>query len=381
MHALAQRTVKPRAAAFHAWNSKIQQHRSVATLILLRHGQSTYNGPDARFTGWIDVPLTVHGRVQAVAAGQLLRSKGVRVDVAFTSQLQRAHETCELALASMAGGPDTTGIQRDWRLNERHYGAVQGLFKNDPSLLEKFTKPVVRAWRRSMDARPPPMEPSHEHWQPPPAPLTESLADCQARALECFQTIIAPALFDDLEEPTHQRTVLVVAHSNTIRSLMAAFDSVPADRVPHLHCPNSVPILYRFDPSTRQCVSHQLESAAGGSHARWLVSGENHRAVLQALQPGGLFARAFFDALDLNGDRVLTAEEITWGLRDLLQNKEKEPLDCVVVGLAKKIARELEHGSSSSIESLSLQEFERRAAEAYRGLERVDEKEANESII
>ena len=102
-----------------------------STLVLLRHGQSTWNGHDARFTGWCDVPLTVKGRVEAVAAGQLLRSRGFRaakVDVAFTSELQRAHETCELALASMAGHEQDTWsparIRRDARLNERHYALV-----------------------------------------------------------------------------------------------------------------------------------------------------------------------------------------------------------------------------------------------------------------
>ena len=113
-----------------------QQRRSVSTLILLRHGESIWNGPTARFTGWCDVPLTVRGRVEAVAAGQLMRSRGFkasRVCIAFASELQRSHETCELALASMAGHEQNTWcsdrIRRDWRLNERHYGAVQGRFK------------------------------------------------------------------------------------------------------------------------------------------------------------------------------------------------------------------------------------------------------------
>ena len=262
--------------------------RDVSTLILLRHGQSQWNNPNPRFTGWADVPLTVKGRVEAVAAGQLLRSRGLsaeRVDVAFTSQLQRAHETCELALASMAGPDQHTWssdrIRRLEGLNERHYGVVQGEFKNDPKIIEKYGEETLRAWRRGLHEKPPPLDENHPHWLPPPAPTTESLLDCQQRVVQAFHDSIAPALFDeeDLPTPAEQRTVLVVAHSNTIRSLMAAFDEVPEDLVPKLYVPNSVPILYRFTPETRMPVSTKLQSSAGGSHARWILSAENHREV------------------------------------------------------------------------------------------------------
>ena len=215
-----------------------------SNLFLLRHGQSVWNSEPARFTGWCDVPLTVKGRVEAVSVGQLLRSRGFRaanVDVAFTSELQRAHETCELALASMAGHEQDTWsserIRRDARLNERHYGAVQGLYKDDPELRAAYGDEEIRRWRRSMLARPPPLDETHPEWRPPPAPLTESLADCQRceackptshglhaavrlqalyrrdalppnpspplpaptlgrRVVECFEERIAPALFD-----------------------------------------------------------------------------------------------------------------------------------------------------------------------------------------
>ena len=157
-----------------------------SNLILLRHGQSVWNSEPSRFTGWCDVPLTVKGRVEAVSVGQLLRSRGFRaanVDVAFTSELQRAHETCELALASMAGHEQDTWsserIRRDVRLNERHYGAVQGLHKDNPALRAAHGEEMIRRWRRSMDARPPPLNEAHPEWRPSPAPTTESLADCQ----------------------------------------------------------------------------------------------------------------------------------------------------------------------------------------------------------
>ena len=160
------------------------QHRDISTLILLRHGTSEWNGAEARFSGWCDIPLTVRGRVEAVAAGQLLRARGFpaqRIDVAFASELQRAHETCELALASMAGHCQhtwsTDRIQRDRRLNERHYGALQGHFKDDPDLVAGFGIPKLREWKRSMHGTPPALDERHAHYQPPPAPLTESLAD------------------------------------------------------------------------------------------------------------------------------------------------------------------------------------------------------------
>ena len=356
-----------------------QQRRHVSTLILLRHGQSEWNGIQRRFTGWVDVPLTVQGRVQAVAAGQLLRARGYkasRVDVAFTSELQRAYETCELALASMAGPEQHTWnakrIRRDWRLNERHYGAVQGLAKNDPLLLREYGPTVVREWRRSMKARPPPLDETHEYWQPPPAPLTESLEDCQVRVLDCFHTSIAAALFEeDLPTPPDERAVVVVAHSNTIRALMADIDKVPIDLVPKLHVPNSVPILYHFDTSTRLPLSSKLQSAAGGSHARWLISAHNHHAVRNAIQPGGMLTRALFDALDADGDQTLTAVEIEHGLRELLKDEGGgDNLDCVVMAVAKKIARDL-----SPNESISLADFEKRATEAYQGLEDPEEEE------
>lgn len=346
--------------------------RAVSTLILLRHGQSMWNGSNARFTGWCDIPLTVRGRVEAVAAGQLLRGRGFKassVCVAFASELQRSHETCELALASMAGHEQETWsserIRRDWRLNERHYGCVQGLFKNDPQLAEKYGSDTLMEWRRSMHGKPPPMGESHEYYLPPPAPLTESLADCQTRVLSCFEDTIAPALFDEegLPIPPDDRTIIVVAHSNTIRSLIAYFDDVPEDLVTKIYVPNSVPILYRFERSTRKPVSNKLQSSHGGSHARWMLSAANHQVVRDAVSTGGILTRALFDAMDTNRDNGLCAQEIEQGIRDLMKDAGRTQSDCVVIGVAKKVARELGKG-----EYITFREFERRTAEAYQGL-------------
>jgi len=356
----------------------VSSRRNVSTLILLRHGQSQWNGPKARFTGWCDIPLTVRGRVEAVAAGQLMRSRGFKaskVCVAFASELQRSHETCELALASMAGHEQNTWspdrIRRDWRLNERHYGSVSGHYKNDPELAKQFGQEKLHFWRRSLHGKPPPMDESHEYYRPPPAPLTESLYDCQQRVLSCWEDSIAPALFDEdgLPIPPDDRTIIVVAHANTIRSLMAYMDKVPDDLVKDLYVPNSVPILYRFDrhQSKQQPISIKLESAKGvTSHARWMLSAENHGAVRNAVSKGGTLTRALFDAIateDFTAPTKLeiTGKELEAGVRQLM--KDTSVHDCVVMGVAKQIARDI-----GPNETINIQEFERRTQLAYSNL-------------
>jgi bisphosphoglycerate-dependent phosphoglycerate mutase family 1 len=254
-------------------------------------------------------------------------------------------------------------IRRDWRLNERHYGAVQGKFKNDPILRFEHGDETIRHWRRSMHGKPPAMDETHEYYQPPPAPLTESLADCQRRVLDCWEDAIAPALFDEegLPIPPDDRTIIVVAHANTIRSLMAHFDQVPEEDVSKLYVPNSVPILYRFERSTRQPVSIKLKSAYGGSHARWMLSAQNHSAVRKAISHGGTLTRALFDAMGATEDLRLSGAQLESGVRELM--KDNSESDCVVIGVAKQIAREI--GPNDIIH---IKEFERRAAQAYEGL-------------
>mmetsp|Transcript_64344 Transcript_64344/g.120663 ORF Transcript_64344/g.120663 Transcript_64344/m.120663 type:complete len:405 (+) Transcript_64344:108-1322(+) len=362
--------------------------RGVSTLILLRHGQSVWNGKDARFTGWCDVPLTVRGRVEAVAAGQLLRARGFtarKIDFAFTSRLIRAHETCELALASMAGPEQktwsTSRIKRFEHLNERHFGVLQGETKTDSNLYDRFGEETIRSWRRTFDGAPPPLDETHSHYLPPPAPKTESLADCQKRAMECFHQHISPVLFgeDAQVPPWSSRTVMVVAHSNTIRALMAAFDKVPAESVPLLHVPNSVPILYRFHTATREPISSILQGKAGGSHARWLLSPDNHSQVQEALQPGGMLTRALYDACsscsmaDVD-HHVLTVAELDAGLNSLLKasadgGNSSSGVDNAVVMVAKKVIRELQtSGNATGSTAIPLEEFERRASEVAEAL-------------
>jgi 2,3-bisphosphoglycerate-dependent phosphoglycerate mutase len=296
-----------------------------------------------------------------------MRSRGFeakKVCVAFASELQRSHETCELALASMAGPEQetwsSTRIRRDWRLNERHYGAVQGFYKNDPDLKGQYGENTLRHWRRSMNGKPPSMGKMHKYYQPPPAPQTESLADCQQRVVDCWENSIAPTLFeeDDLPHPPHQRTVLLVAHANTIRSLMAHFDNVPEDLVQNMYIPNSVPILYRFKTSTREPISVKLESNHGGSHARWMLGPENHHAIRTALNRGGTLTRALFDAMGPGRDLYISGSDLEVGVRELMKD-EGAPMDCVVMGVAKEICRNI-----APDERIHYKDFEKLAQEA-----------------
>ena len=333
----------------------------------------------SKFTGWCNVPLTVRGRVEAVAAGQLMRSRGFeakRVCIAFSSKLQRAVETTELALASMAG-PDQDSwcsdrIRMDWRLNERHYGAVQGKSKEDPELIQQYGSETLRHWRRSLHGKAPPMDPSHPYYNEGMGlsggdntmPLTESLADCQRRVLDCWYDRIAPALFEEQGHPypPDERTIIVVAHANTIRSLMSYFDDLHEDQIPNLYVPNSVPILYRFDDQTRKPLSIKLSSSHGfGSHARWMLSAANHSAVRQAVQRGGILTRALFDALGAGKDLTISGRDLELGLRDLM--KEDSTTDCVVVGVAKRIARQLQ-----PTDRIHITEFEKLCQENVEGL-------------
>lgn len=381
-----------------------------STLILLRHGKSIWNGGTAgqepRFTGWADVPLTVEGRVEAVATGLLLRHRGLKaknVCVAFASELERSHETCELVLASMAGHQQDSWsskrIRREWRLNERHWGCIQGKYKNDPELVKQYGKDTLIHWRRSLKGKPPPLENQACLVRQRPngetvrirTPLTESLWDCQRRAVDCWYRTISKALFDEqnLPNPPEKRTVLVVAHANTIRALMAHFDDVEECQVPKLYVPNSVPIVYTFDTETRMPIEDKLYKQGGliGSHARWMLSKENHRHIKNAIGHGGILTRALFDFLDIKKEGKVCRSDLENGIRELQNPNNDEDggippyvRDCVVVDVAKKCAFEMKVD-----EYVTFEEFERRTEFAYREIQyysdyKVDNKTNNEKL-
>ena len=177
--------------------------------------------------------------------------------------------------------------------------------------------------------------------------------------IDCFNDRIAHAMWDEADPESLDRTVVVVAHSNTIRSLMAHFDNVPNGEVPQLHVPNSVPILYRFHRDSRELISTKLQSAAGHSHARWLLSPENHAQIRGALQPGGMLTRALFDSWDVSGSRKLSIAEIETGLQTMVAHDGENAAKCGIIAVAKKIVREL---SANPHATVTLAEFEELAA-------------------
>jgi 2,3-bisphosphoglycerate-dependent phosphoglycerate mutase len=218
-----------------------------ATLILLRHGESEWNALNL-FTGWVDVDLTDKGRAEAARGGELLVENGVLPDVLYTSLLRRAITTANLALdkADRLWIP----VHRHWRLNERHYGALQGLDK--AATKEKYGEEQFMAWRRSYDTPPPPIERGSEYSQDRDpryadiggGPLTECLADVVERFAPYYTETIVP----DLKAG---KTVLIAAHGNSLRALVKYLDGMSDDDVVGLNIPTGIPLLYELDENLR----------------------------------------------------------------------------------------------------------------------------------
>ncbi len=239
----------------------------MATLILLRHGESQWNEKNL-FTGWVDVDLTDKGRAEAVRGGTLLREQGVLPDVLYTSLLRRAITTAHLALD--AADRLWIPVHRDWRLNERHYGALQGLDKAET--LAKYGEEQFMAWRRSYDTPPPPIEKGSEFSQDADpryadiggGPLTECLADVVARFVPYFEQAIVP----DLEAG---KTVLIAAHGNSLRALVKYLDGMSDDEVVGLNIPTGIPLRYDLDADLKPTVPGgqylDPEAAAAGAAA------------------------------------------------------------------------------------------------------------------
>jgi 2,3-bisphosphoglycerate-dependent phosphoglycerate mutase len=212
------------------------------TLILLRHGQSDWNNKNL-FTGWVDVDLTDQGRAEAQRGGQLLKDAGLLPDVVHTSVLRRAITTANLALD--AADRHWIPVRRDWRLNERHYGALQGLDKSET--LAKYGEEQFMLWRRSFDTPPPPIEVGNEFDQTSDpryagvdVPLTECLKDVIVRLMPYWQGPIQ----DDLREG---KTVLVTAHGNSLRALVKELDGISDTDIAGLNIPTGMPLVYELD--------------------------------------------------------------------------------------------------------------------------------------
>jgi 2,3-bisphosphoglycerate-dependent phosphoglycerate mutase len=219
-----------------------------ATLVLLRHGESEWNAKNL-FTGWVDVGLSEKGRAEAVRGGQLLGEAGLRPDVVHTSLLRRAIRTAELALDEVDLG--WLPVRRSWRLNERHYGALQGL--NKAETREKYGDEQFMRWRRSYDVPPPPLDDGSEWSQADDPryanllevlPRTECLADVVERMLPYWYDALVPDL-------RLGRVVLVAAHGNSLRALVKHLDGLSDEEVVGLNIPTGIPLRYDLDERMR----------------------------------------------------------------------------------------------------------------------------------
>jgi len=232
---------------------------STGKLVLLRHGQSIWNLENL-FTGWIDVDLSQQGLLEAAEAGRLLKAEGIAFDIAFTSVLKRAIRTLWIALDEM--DMMWLPVERSWRLNERHYGALQGLDK--AQTVEKHGAEQVKIWRRSYDIPPPPLDrqdPNHprfdRRYASVPAgemPSSESLKDTLARVLPFWTARIAPELASG-------RNVLVTAHGNSLRALVKMLDGISDAAIVELNIPTGVPLLYELDTQLKPVASRYLGDA------------------------------------------------------------------------------------------------------------------------
>ncbi|THJ65026.1 phosphoglyceromutase [Arthrobacter echini] len=214
------------------------------TLILLRHGQSEWNEKNL-FTGWVDVALTPRGREEAVRSGHLLAEAGILPDIVYTSRLKRAIITAELALE--AADRSWIDVKRNWRLNERHYGALQG--KDKAQTLAEFGEEQFMEWRRSYDTPPPPIEDSSEFSQandPRYADLGDDLprTECLRDVLERFLPYWESDITADIRAG---RTVLLAAHGNSLRSLVKHLDGISDTDIAALNIPTGIPLVYELD--------------------------------------------------------------------------------------------------------------------------------------
>eukprot|EP00607_Mallomonas_marina_P007319 CAMPEP_0182418822 /NCGR_PEP_ID=MMETSP1167-20130531/3198_1 /TAXON_ID=2988 /ORGANISM="Mallomonas Sp, Strain CCMP3275" /LENGTH=350 /DNA_ID=CAMNT_0024593241 /DNA_START=195 /DNA_END=1246 /DNA_ORIENTATION=- len=292
-----------------------------------------------RFTGWSNVPLTDTGAADAIDAGHLMGERGLKFDVAFTSSLERAYSTCSYAL-SASNQPKVEQI-RSWRLNERHYGMLQGHRKNCERLLEAFGEEQIIEWRRSYHTAPPSPEDfenmneiqknalsEYDSLQAQQFatyafsflvkddrtgrktkvyPGTESLKQCEERAFGYWKEVIAPRV-------KKGDRVLIVAHANTIRALVKAVDNIADDMIPHLKIPNGVPLVYTMDDNLNPI---QTEPHDIGFHANYLVSPRNHEKTMEYERCVRKKLRSLFEYLDTDRDGRITSHCLHSGLHRL----------------------------------------------------------------
>ena len=241
-------------------------------LVLIRHGESTWT-LENRFTGWTDVELTATGVAQAQQAGRLLKQAGLEFDAAYTSVLKRSIWTLWHALDQM----DRTWLPvvNDWRLNERHYGALQGLNKAETA--RQYGAEQVLVWRRSYDTPPPALEASdarsergdlrYAGLRPEQVPLTECLKDTVDRVMPCWNEVLAPAIRGG-------RRLLIAAHGNSIRALVKMLDGISDDDIVGVNIPNGIPLVYELDAQLRPIRSAYLGDAEAAAKAAAAVANQ-----------------------------------------------------------------------------------------------------------
>ena len=225
-------------------------------LVLLRHGESQWN-LENRFTGWTDVDLTTKGELEAKTAGKVLKENRFEFDLVYTSVLQRAIKTMEICLSEM--GIDNIPIEYSWRLNERHYGALQGLNKSETA--EKFGNEQVLQWRRSYDIPPPPLQKSDARWLGNDSnyvsmdrnniPLSECLKDTVNRFLPYWNNTIEPSI-------QNGKKVMIVGHGNSLRSLVKHLDNISDNDIISLNIPTGIPLVYELNGDLKPIKNYYL---------------------------------------------------------------------------------------------------------------------------
>jgi 2,3-bisphosphoglycerate-dependent phosphoglycerate mutase len=237
-------------------NERVEMYK----VVLLRHGESIWNKENL-FTGWTDVDLSDKGREEAAQAGRVLKEQGYSFDIAFTSVLKRAIRTLWIALDEM--DLMWLPVERDWRLNERHYGALQGLNKAETAA--KYGEGQVKIWRRSYDIRPPALEeadprypgldPRYHSLSRQQLPLTECLKDTVERFLPCWHEAIAPSIRSG-------KRVLIAAHGNSLRALVKYLQDIPDEEIVGLNIPTGVPMVQELDENLKSIRHYYLGDAA-----------------------------------------------------------------------------------------------------------------------
>ena len=241
-------------------------------IVFLRHGESTWN-KENRFTGWTDVDLTPLGVEEAITAGKLLKEKGFSFDLAFTSVLKRANKTLNMVLEQL--GQLWIPVEHSWRLNERHYGALQGLNKSETAA--KFGDEQVLIWRRAYAIAPPALEEGDERLtldDPRYAglpkgkfPRTECLQDTVARAVPYWETVIVPQILAG-------KQILIAAHGNSIRAMIKYLDNVSDDDIVGLNIPTAQPLVYELDENCKPIRNYYLADPAAIAAAQAAVAAQ-----------------------------------------------------------------------------------------------------------